>query len=265
MAAVEGAVTAGGTSPLHGRRAIITGGGRGIGKAIAHHLAGLGADVAVLARTRDQLERVAADVTARGVRGVAIAADLTTSAACHAAIAAARDALGGVDILVNNAGWTLTSNFLEEDEAYWRRVIDTNLWAVIFCSRAALEWMVEHDGGAIVNVASDAGRVGTSGEAVYSAAKGGVIALTRSLARELASRRVRVNCVCPGPTETEILAENKADPAHSARIERMIRLIPLRRVARPEEIAEAVAFFCTDASRYITGQVLSVSGGLTMI
>ena len=265
MAAAEGAGSAGGTSPLNGRRAIITGGGRGIGKAIAHHLAGLGADVAVLARTRDQLEQVAAGVTARGVRGVAIAADLTTSTACHAAITAARDALGGVDILVNNAGWTLTSNFLEEDEAYWRRVIDTNLWAVIFCSRAALEWMVEHDGGAIVNVASDAGRVGTSGEAVYSAAKGGVIALTRSLARELASRRIRVNCVCPGPTETEILAENKADPAHSARIERMIRLIPLRRVARPEEIAEAVAFFCTDASRYITGQVLSVSGGLTMV
>ncbi len=254
-----------GTFLLTGRRAIITGGGRGIGRAIAHHLAGLGADVAVLARTREQVERVAEDVTARGVRGVAIAADLSTYTASHAAIAAAREALGGVDILVNNAGWTLTSNFLEEDESYWRRVIDTNLWAVIFCSRAALESMVEHDGGVIVNVASDAGRVGTSGEAVYSAAKGGVIALTRSLARELASRGVRVNCVCPGPTETEILTENKADPAHAARIERMIRLIPLRRVARPEEIAEAVAFFCTDASRYITGQVLSVSGGLTMV
>ncbi len=265
MVSREAATASEATPPLTGRRAIITGGGRGIGRAIAHHLAGLGADVAVLARTREQVERVAQDVTARGVRGVGIAADLSTYAACHAAITAAREALGGVEILVNNAGWTLTSNFLEEDEPYWRRVIDTNLWAVIFCSRAALEWMVEHHGGVIVNVASDAGRVGTSGETVYSAAKGGVIALTRSLARELASRRVRVNCVCPGPTETEILAENTADPAHSARIERMIRLIPLRRVARPEEIAEAVAFFCTDASRYITGQVLSVSGGLTMV
>ena len=143
-------------------------------------------------------------------------------------------------------------------------MIDTNLWGVIFCSRVALEWMAEHDGGAIVNVASDAGRVGTSGEAVYSAAKGGVIALTRSLAREMAARNVRINCVCPGPTETAVLVENRADPAHAARIDRMIRLIPMRRVAQPEEIAEAVAFFCTDASRYITGQVLSVSGGLTM-
>jgi 2-hydroxycyclohexanecarboxyl-CoA dehydrogenase len=244
---------------------VVTGGGRGIGRAIAHHLAGLGADVAVLARTREQVERVAEEVRARGVRAVAISADLTTHAACQAAIGAARDALGGVDILVNNAGWTLTSSFLEEDEPYWRRVIDTNLWGVIFCTRAALEWMVEHGGGVIVNVASDAGRVGTGGEAVYSAAKGGVIALTRSLAREMASRRVRVNCVSPGPTETEILTENTSDPAHAARIERMIRLIPMRRVARPDEIAEAVAFFCTDASRYITGQVLSVSGGLTMV
>jgi 2-hydroxycyclohexanecarboxyl-CoA dehydrogenase len=251
--------------PLAGRRAVVTGGGRGIGRAIARHLAGLGADVAELARTREQVERVAEEVGTLGVRGVAISTDLTTAAACQAAIASARDALGGVDILVNNAGWTLTGNFLEEDESYWRRVIDTNLWGVIFCSRAALEWMVEHGGGVIVNVASDAGRVGTGGEAVYSAAKGGVIALTRSLAREMAPRSVRVNCVCPGPTGTEVLAENTADPAHAARIERMIRLIPMRRIARPEEIAEAVAFFCTDASRYITGQVLSVSGGLTMV
>ena len=251
--------------PIAGRRAVVTGGGRGIGRAIAHRLADLGADVAVLARTPEQVAQVAQEVTARGVRGLGIPADLTTSAACRAAITAAREALEGVDILVNNAGWTLTSNFLEEDEPYWRRVIDINLWAVIFCTRPALEWMVEHGGGVIVNVASDAGRVGTGGEAVYSAAKGGVIALTRSLAREMAARNVRVNCVSPGPTGTEILAENQAGSAHAARIERMIRLIPMRRIARPEDIAEAVAFFCTDASRYITGQVLSVSGGLTMV
>ena len=251
--------------PMAGRRAVVTGGGRGIGRAVAQRFADLGADVAVVARTPEQVEQVAREVTARGTRGVGIPADLTTFAACRAAVTAARDALGGVDVLVNNAGWTLTGNFLEEDEPYWRRVIDINLWAVIFCTRAALEWMVDHGGGVIVNVVSDAGRVGTGGEAVYSAAKGGVIALTRSLAREMASRNVRVNCVSPGPTETGILAENTAGTAHAARIERMIRLIPMRRIARPEEIAEAVAFFCTDASRYITGQVLSVSGGLTMV
>ncbi len=250
--------------PLAGRRAVITGGGRGIGRAIALHLAGLGADIAVLARTREEVARVAQEAASSGVRGVGIDADLTTYPACRTAVQGAGDALGGIDILVNNAGWTLTTPFLEEDEAYWRRVIDTNLWGVIFCSRVALEWMVAHDGGVVVNVASDAGRVGTSGEAVYSAAKGGVIALTRALAREMASHKVRVNCVCPGPTETAVLVENRADRAQAARIERMIRLIPMRRVAQPEEVAEAVAFFCTDASRYITGQVLSVSGGLTM-
>ncbi len=250
---------------LRGRRAAITGGGRGIGRATALLLADLGADVGVIARSRDQVDRTAAEARERGVRAVGVSADLATYPACRTAIDTTREALGGLDILVNNAGWTLTTPFLEEDEAYWRHVVDVNLWSAIFCSRVALEWMAGHGGGVIVNVASDAGRVGTSGETVYAAAKGGVIALTRSLAREMASHQVRVNCVCPGPTETEVLAENRKDPAHAGQIERMVRLIPLRRVARPEEIAEAVAFFCSDASRYITGQVLSVSGGLTMV
>lgn len=250
---------------LAGRRAAVTGGGRGIGRATALRLAQLGADVAVIARTKGQLDVVVREIERHGVRGLAVPADLTAYQACRQAIQTVRKTLGGLEILVNNAGWTLTSPFLEETEAYWRRVVDSNLWSTIFCSRAALEWMAEHGGGVIVNVASDAGRVGTSGETVYAAAKGGVIALTRSLAREVAARHVRVNCVSPGPTETEVLAENRADPARAGVIERMIRLIPMRRVAEPEEVADAVVFFCTDASRYITGQVLSVSGGLTMV
>jgi 2-hydroxycyclohexanecarboxyl-CoA dehydrogenase len=252
-------------APLAGRRAAVTGGGRGIGRATALRLASLGADVAVIARTADQVEAVAREIEGRGVRGLAVPADLAANAACRRAIETVEQRFGGLDILVNNAGWTLTSPFLEETEEYWRRVVDSNLWSTIFCSRAALEWMAEHGGGVIVNVASDAGRVGTSGETVYAAAKGGVIAFTRSLAREAAARGVRVNCVSPGPTETAVLSENRGDPAQAGKIERMIRLIPMRRVARPEEIADAVAFFCTDASRYITGQVLSVSGGLTMV
>ncbi len=251
--------------PLGGRRAAVTGGGRGIGRATALRLAELGAGVGVIARSREQVDRVAAEIRGRGVNAAGVSADVATYPACREAIDGVREALGGLDILVNNAGWTLTTPFLGEDEAYWRRVMDVNLWGTIFCSRVALEWMVAHGGGVIVNVASDAGRVGTSGETVYAAAKGGVIAFTRSLAREMASHQVRVNCVCPGPTETDVLSENRSDPEHAGRIERMIRLIPLRRVAQPEEIAEAVAFFCSDASRYITGQVLSVSGGLTMV
>ncbi|HYM69543.1 MAG TPA: SDR family NAD(P)-dependent oxidoreductase [bacterium] len=252
-------------APLTGRRAIVTGGGRGIGRATALKLAALGADVAVVSRTASEIDRVAAEIRGRGVRGAAVPADLTTFGACRAAIESAARALGGLEILINNAGWTLTSAFLDEDEPYWRRVVDANLWSTVFCSRVALEWMVAHGGGTIVNVASDAGRVGTAGEAIYSAAKGGVISLTRSLAREMARHQVRVNCICPGPTETAVLTENQRDPAHAGKIERMIRLIPMRRVAQAEEIADAVAFFCTDASRYITGQVLSVSGGLTMV
>ncbi len=251
--------------PLGGRRAAITGGGRGIGRATALRLAELGADVGVIARSREQVDRVAAEICGRGAHAIGVSADLATYPACREAVGAVSEALGGLDILVNNAGWTLTTPFLSEDEAYWRRVVDVNLWGTIFCSRVALEWMAAHGGGVIVNVASDAGRVGTSGETVYAAAKGGVIAFTRSLAREMAPHQVRVNCVSPGPTETEVLTENRSDPAYAGRIERMIRLIPLRRVAQPEEIAEAVAFFCSDASRYITGQVLSVSGGLTMV
>ena len=250
---------------LTGRRAAVTGGGRGIGRATALRLAELGADVAVISRTQAQLEAVAREIERHGVRGLAVPADLTTYAACRRAIQTVQQTFGGIEILVNNAGWTLTSPFLEETETYWHRVVDSNLWSTVYCSRAALEWMAEHGGGVIVNVASDAGRVGTSGETVYAAAKGAVIAFTRSLAREVASRQVRVNCVSPGPTETEVLAENRGDPAQAGKIERMIRLIPMRRVAQPEEIADAVAFFCTDASRYITGQVLSVSGGLTMV
>ena len=251
--------------PLAGRRAAVTGGGRGIGRATALRLAELGADVAVVARTTPQLDAVAGEIERHGVRALAVSADLTTYAACRRAIDAVCGTLGGLEILVNNAGWTLTSPFLEETEEYWRRVVDSNLWATIFCSRVALEWMAGHGRGAIVNVASDAGRVGTSGETVYAAAKGGVIAFTRSLAREVASRGIRVNCVCPGPTETEVLAENRGDPVQAGRIERMIRLIPMRRTGQPDEIADAIAFFCGDGSRYVTGQVLSVSGGLTMV
>ena len=249
---------------LAGRRAVVTGGGRGIGRATALRLASLGADVAVIARTQSELDEAAAAARGLGVRGLAVRADLTGLGACREALGTAARELGGLEILVNNAGWTLTSGFLEEDEAYWRRVVDENLWTTVFCTRVALEWMAGHGGGVIVNVASDAGRVGTAGEAVYSAAKGGVIALTRSLAREMARHQVRVNCVCPGPTDTAVLHENQRDPAQAGKIDRMIKMIPLRRVARPEEIADAVAFFCTDASRYVTGQVLSISGGLVM-
>jgi len=172
---------------------------------------------------------------------------------------------GRLDIIVNAAAIHPFGTAVETDPETWNHCMMVNVGSIFLLAHFGIPEIKKSGGGAIVNVASDAGRVGTSGETVYAAAKGGVIAFTRSLAREMAARDVRVNCVCPGPTETEVLSENRRDPAHAGRIDRMIRLIPLRRVAQPEEIADAVAFFCSDTSRYITGQILSVSGGLTMV
>lgn len=248
----------------HPLNAIITGAGRGIGLATARQLVDGGGRVAVLAQHRDSAEAAAASL---GARAEPFWADLADREANEATMTAAISALGGVDVLVNNAGWTLTQDFLEETPEYWDRVLRVNLHAVIWSSRLVLRHMAERgQGGSIVNVVSDAGRVGMQGEAVYAAAKGGVIALTKSLAQEMASRRIRVNAVAPGPTNTRVLEENLgAGPDAERRIASMIRRIPLRQVAEPEDVAHAIVFLAGPQARHITGQVLSVSGGLTMV
>jgi 2-hydroxycyclohexanecarboxyl-CoA dehydrogenase len=248
---------------LSGLRAVVTGAGRGIGFAVAERLVQRGARVAVLAQHRESAEGAAARLAPWG-EAWPIWGDLAEPSTCRAVMDTALERLGGVDVLVNNAGWTGTSSFLQEDQAYWERVVAVNLWAVIWMTRRALETMVAAGrGGSIVNVVSDAGRVGMQGEAVYAAAKGGVIALTKSLAQEMARYAIRVNCVSPGPTNTRVLTDNLGQ--HPDLIDRMIRRIPLRRVAEPEDVAEAVVFLAGPRARYITGQVLSVSGGLTMV
>jgi 2-hydroxycyclohexanecarboxyl-CoA dehydrogenase len=245
-------------------RVIITGAGRGIGFATARLFIAQGAAVAVLALHRESAEAAAA---ALGPGAWPFWGDLADRAVNERVMADAADALGGVDILVNNAGWTLTQNFLDEDPEYWDRVIRLNLSAVVWSSRTVLRRMVEQGaGGSIVNVVSDAGRVGMQGEAVYAAAKGGVIALTKSLAQEMARHRIRVNAVAPGPTNTRVLEENLGvGPDAERKIQSMIRRIPLREVAEPEDVAEAILFLAGPGARLITGQVLSVSGGLTMV
>jgi 2-hydroxycyclohexanecarboxyl-CoA dehydrogenase len=242
--------------PLAGKVALVTGAGRGIGAAIAGALAGAGANVAVL-----DLDGTTAAATAAALptKGVGVEADITDSAQVATAVAAAVSALGPIDVLVNNAGWDKIEPFLDNDESDWDLIISINLKGPIIVTRAVLDQMIERRSGAIVNIASDAGRVGSSGEAVYSAAKGGVIAFTKTLAREMARHEIRVNCVCPGPTDTALLAT--MDDKLRAGLE---RAIPMRRIAEPADIAPAVVFLASDAAGYVTGQTLSVSGGLTM-
>jgi len=185
--------------------------------------------------------------------------DVADSQAAAEAVARALQAFGQIDILVNNAGWDRIQPFIETTPDFWDRVIGINYKGVLNFSHAVCKNMAERKQGKIVNIASDAGRVGSLGETVYAGAKGGVIAFTKSLAREMARVGVHVNCICPGPTDTELFRE-QPEKVRMA----LERAIPFRRVARPEDIARAVAYFASPVSDYITGQVLSVSGGLTM-
>jgi 2-hydroxycyclohexanecarboxyl-CoA dehydrogenase len=244
---------------LDGRVALVTGGARGIGAAIAHRLAARGATVVV-----GDLDGDAASATAASLEGKAIgvAMDVASSASVRAAVDQVGAETGSPDILVNNAGIDVIKPFVDSTEAEWDQIIAVNLKGPINCTRAVLDAMIERKHGRIVNIASDAGRVGSSGEAVYSATKGGVIALTKTLARELARHGITVNCVCPGPTETALLAQVAE---YSQKLyESLGRAIPLGRTGQPDDIAPAVAFLASDDASYITGQTLSVSGGLTM-
>ncbi|MCY0877655.1 MAG: SDR family NAD(P)-dependent oxidoreductase [Firmicutes bacterium] len=247
---------------LTGKRVLVTGGARGIGRAIAEGALAKGARVAIWALHQDSV-----DQARRAMPDLhwAEAVDVGSWRSVNDGMGRATEALGGLDVLVNNAGYTLTSRFLDEDREYWHRVVDTNFWGAVYATRAALPLMVAQGAGSIVNVVSDAGRVGMAGEAVYAGAKGGVIAFAKSIAQEMARFGVRVNCVAPGPTQTGILEANTQDQDAQQLIEKMIRRIPLRRIADPREVAEVVLFLASDSASYITGQVVSVSGGLTMV
>lgn len=234
--------------------AVVTGAGGGIGSAICRRLSAAGHTVAATDLDLPAAQRVAAEVG-----GTAHHLDIGDSASA----AALASELGEVDVLVNNAGWDRVMSFLDSDADFWQRVIRINLLGPIGVTHAFARGMAERGRGRIVNIASDAGRVGSSGEVVYSAAKGGVIAFTKALARELARHHVNVNCVCPGPTDTPMLGIFEGERGQRI-IESMVKGVPFRRLAHPDEIAAAVAFLASDDAAYITGQTLSVSGGLTM-
>jgi len=241
---------------LSGKIAIVTGAGRGIGQAIAGKLAAEGATVVVT-----DLDEATAIQTAAALPGaVALRADVTDRQGVQAMVGRIAGQFGRIDVLINNAGWDKASPFVESEPADWDRAIAVNLYGVLHTCQAVLPIMAGQGAGAVVNLGSDAGRVGSSGEAVYSAAKGGVIAFTKSLAREMARHQVRVNCVCPGPTDTALF-ESFAGPKLR---EALTRAIPFRRLGQPADVANVVAFLASDEASFVTGQTVSVSGGLTM-
>jgi 2-hydroxycyclohexanecarboxyl-CoA dehydrogenase len=207
---------------------------------------------------------VVEEIRAAGGKAVAAVADVTRAETLESALATVETALGPVDLLVNNAGWDRLEPFMENDPALWDRLIAVNLKGPLWTTRVVLAGMLERGVGRVVNVASDAGRVGSMGEVVYSACKAGVIGFTKSLARETARRGVTVNCVCPGPTETALLDEVRSSDRGAKIMQAVGRAIPLGRFGTPEDVAGAVAYFASDEAAYVTGQVLSVSGGLTM-
>jgi 2-hydroxycyclohexanecarboxyl-CoA dehydrogenase len=258
-------VTKSATGKLAGKAALVTGAGQGIGRAIALALAREGCHVAIADIAPTSAAAVATEVQARGVKGLALTVDLTRRAEVEGMAREVLGQLGQVDVLVNNAGWDRMGLFLDTDEDTWDRIIAVNLKAMLYVSKAVLPSMVARGGGKVVNIASDAGRVGSSGEAVYSATKGAVIAFSKALAREMARHRVTVNVVCPGLTETPLLQSLRDQSPKMERIlEAVTRATPLGRVATPEEIAGAVVFFASPEADFVTGQTLSVSGGLTM-
>jgi 2-hydroxycyclohexanecarboxyl-CoA dehydrogenase len=239
--------------------AIVTGSGRGIGRAIAEKLAAEGATVVV-----SDVDETTTKETAQAIGGSAIGvpADVTSPESVDLMVQQVREQFGRIDVLVNNAGWDKVGPFIHSDRADWDRVIQINLYGVLNTCRAVLPIMAEQSGGTVINLASDAGRVGSSGEAVYSAAKGGVIAFTKTIAREMARSQVTANCVCPGPTDTALFASVTEENPKLR--EALSRAIPLRRLGQPADLANVVAFLASDEAGFMTGQTVSVSGGLTM-
>lgn len=248
------------------RVAVVTGGAQGIGQGISSALAGQGFRVAVADLNFEVATATASSISAEGGTAVPVHVDITSTESVRSAVLAVQAALGPVDVVVNNAGWDDFMPFLDTTEEFWDRVLDINFKGGLRVTQAVLPGMIERGWGRVINIGSDAGRVGSSLEAVYSGAKGGVIAFTKTLAREVATSGVTANTVCPGPTDTPALrafADGSGQDSEKV-LSGMTRAVPMRRLAQPTDVAAAVAFFASDAASYVTGQTLSVSGGLTM-
>lgn len=242
-----------------GKTVIVTGAASGIGLATVKAFLEAGAQVVLTDVNATAGEAAAAGLADLGdVRFMPL--DVTDRASADALAARVEAELGRLDVLVNAAGWDIIQPFMDNTPEYWAKIVSLNFMGPIQVTRALLPLLIASGSGRIVNVSSDAGRVGSFGETVYAGAKGGIIAFTKSLAREMTRKNIRVNCVCPGPTDTPLFA-SQSDKMREA----LTNAIPMKRVARPSEVADGILFFASDRSSFCTGQVLSVSGGLTMV
>ena len=250
---------------LDGKTVIVTGGGGGIGGATAKRFAAAGAKTAVFDVNLDAAQTVVDAIAAEGGAAQAFACDITERADVNHAVGSVNEAFGPADVLVNNAGWDVFRPFIDTDAELWGKLISVNLVGALHMHHAVLPDMIERRRGRIVNIASDAARVGSSGEAVYAACKGGLVAFSKTLAREHSRHGITVNVVCPGPTDTALFEGYKQGAGNPEKlVQAFERSIPLGRIGQPEDLPGAILFFASEEAAYITGQVLSVSGGLTM-
>ena len=244
---------------------IITGGGGGIGTATCNRFAQEGAKVAVFDIDGNSAGRTAAQITETGGKAEAFACDITEHAACQRAVDAAEKAIGPADILVNNAGWDVFRPFVETSPSDWQKIISINLTGALNMHHAVLPGLIERRRGRIVNVSSDAARVGSSGESIYAACKAGLIGFSKTIAREHARHNISVNVVCPGIVNTKLYEEYKKGARNPEKLDEAFRrAIPFGRLGEPADLPGAICFLASDDAAYITGQVISVSGGLTM-
>jgi len=252
------------TSPPQ-RVALVSGGARGIGAAIARGLAQDGMPTVIADIRTEQAQANAQRIIDSGGRALAVEVDVRSPTSVAAGVEAARREFGEIDVLVNVAGWDELKPFVDSDEEFWQEVLEVNFKGGLRLTKALLPGMIERRWGRIVNISSDAGRVGSSLESVYAGAKGAIISFTKTVARETARQGVTANIVCPGPTDTEMLRDvAHAHPDADKVLERLARAVPMKRLGQPEDVAAAVRFFASESAGYITGQTLSVSGGLTM-
>lgn len=251
---------------MHGKTALVTGGARGIGRGIVVALTQAGANVAIADLRADVAEQTASEVAqATGAHVIAVKTDVADLGDVRAMTERVLQEFGQIDALINNAGWDELKPFLQTTPDFWDKIIAINFKSVLNTCYAVLPHMVARRAGAVVSVSSDAGRVGSLGEAVYSGAKAAIIAFSRTLAREHARDHIRFNVVCPGPTHTPLVEEMQQQEFGSKILGRMAQYVPLGRLGTPEDIAPMVVFLASDAAAFITGQVISVSGGLTMV
>jgi 2-hydroxycyclohexanecarboxyl-CoA dehydrogenase len=244
---------------------IVTGGAGGIGAALCHRFAEEGAKVAVFDLNAQAAERVAADLKEKGVSAASYAVDISQYQDVAAAVARAEAELGPIDVLVNNAGWDHAARFLDTDPALWQKLVAINLMGPLNLQHTVVKGMAARGQGRVINVASDAGRVGSSGESVYSACKGGIIAFSKTLAREMARKQINVNVVCPGPPDTALFRDFAGEGESGDKLRgALAKAIPFGRLGQPGDVVGAICFLASDDAAFITGQVISVSGGLTM-